>query len=377
MIRKLLFAGSLALALSAAAPARAVSSAELYQNASYAYGRFEARIRFAAGDGVISSFFLWKPGSEVAGTFWNELDFEKLGADCRMQTNPLYGAPVGDHGQIASGSGDLCGEYHTYSFEWTPTYIAWQIDGVEIRREAGEVAAAFEQNAASGMQIHFNLWPGDATFGGNFDAAILPVQQYISWVQYSSFEDGNFALQWREDFTAGALPSGWAVGSWASPKNLSTHTAANVTFKSDTAVLSLTADGATGFAGEPSPDDAVASGTGGAAGSSSAEVGGPGETAAAGSGTAAAGATGVVSNGAAGAPATSGETASGSGGTAPSNAEPGGTLEPLAETSQRQKGGCSVAAASTSSSGWLVLAASLVLASRRRRRAPGRGATRS
>jgi MYXO-CTERM domain-containing protein len=377
MIRPLLFAGSLALALSVAAPARATSSAELYQNASYAYGRFEARIRFAAGEGVISSFFLWKPGSEVAGTFWNELDFEKLGADCRMQTNPLYGAPVADHGQIASGSGDLCGEYHTYAFEWSPTYIAWQIDGVEIRREAGEVAAAFVQNAASGMQIHFNLWPGDATFGGNFDPASLPVQQYISWVQYSSFENGNFALQWREDFTGGALPSGWAVGNWASPKNLSMHAPANVSFKSDLAVLSLTADDATGFAGEPPRDDVSDSGTGGAAGSSSSDAGGPGETAAAGSGAAAAGASGVAANGAAGATATSDGTASGSGGTAPINAEPGGTLEPVPETSQRRDGGCSVAAGSTSASGWVVLAASLVLASRRRRRVAGRDVTRS
>jgi len=372
MIRTLLFAGSLALALSSAAPARAVSSAELYQNASYAYGRFEARIRFAAGEGVISSFFLWKPGSEVAGTFWNELDFEKLGADCRMQTNPLYGAPVTDHGQIATGVGDLCGEYHTYAFEWTPTYIAWQIDGVEIRREAGEVATAFAQNAASGMQIHFNLWPGDATFGGNFDPAILPVQQYISWVQYSSFDNGSFALQWREDFAAGALPSGWALGSWASPKNLSTHTAANVTFKSEMAVLSLTADDATGFAGEPPGDDAVASGTGGAAGSSSSDAGGPGEVAAAGSGVAAAGATGVVASGTAGATATSAGTASGAGGAAPGNAGGTGALVPLSGTSRQRNSGCSFAAAPASASAWLALAAGLVFASHRRRRTAGR-----
>jgi hypothetical protein len=86
--------GLVLVPLTVASAASAVSSAELYQNQTYTYGRFEARIQFAAGDGVISSFFLWKPGSEMAGTFWNELDFEKLGADCRLQTNPLYGLPV-------------------------------------------------------------------------------------------------------------------------------------------------------------------------------------------------------------------------------------------------------------------------------------------
>jgi endo-1,3-1,4-beta-glycanase ExoK len=290
MLSKLLRGCVLALVLSSAAPARAVSSAELYQNQTYTYGRFEARVRFAAGDGVISSFFLWKPGSEVAGTFWNELDFEKLGADCRMQTNPLFGSPVVDRGAIANVSDDLCGAYHTYTFEWTPSYIAWLIDGVQVRREVAEVAAAFEQNAGSGMQIHVNLWPGDASFGGNFDPAIMPLQQYVSWVQYSSFTDGAFVFQWREDFGSATLPAGWAVGSWASPKNLSTHAPANVTFSAGAAVLSLTADDATGFTGEPPPDeDAGPSSSedggeasnggeaqGGAGGAGSGQVGGAG-----------------------------------------------------------------------------------------------------
>jgi endo-1,3-1,4-beta-glycanase ExoK len=243
-----------AMLLCVVSEARAVASAELYQNQAYTYGRFEARLRFAAGDGVISSFFLWKPGSEIAGTFWNELDFEKLGADCRLQTNPLYGAPVVDHSEIATVDGDLCGEYHTYTFEWTPTYIAYSVDGVEVRRDQGEAAEAFAVNASAGMQIHFNIWPGDATFGGNFDPAILPIQQYVAWVQYSSFAEGAFTLAWREEFDGPALPSGWAVGNWASPKNLSTHQPANVGFTAGFGVLSLTADDATGFAGMPPLD---------------------------------------------------------------------------------------------------------------------------
>lgn len=242
--------------------AEAVASAELYRTQAYLYGRFEARIRFAAGDGVISSFFLWKEGSEGSNAFWNELDFEKLGADCHMQTNAIYGRPSVQHAQTNQMPGDICSEYHDYRFEWTPTYIAWAVDGKEIRRETGETASAFSQNATGGMTFHFNVWPGNEDFGGNFSASILPVREHISWVSYSSYDNGSFKLEWKEDFNGTNLPSGWSTGNWASPYSLSTHKPANVTINSGILTLSLTADNATGFSGTPPADDGATGGSG-------------------------------------------------------------------------------------------------------------------
>lgn len=141
----------------------ATASAELYTSTSYGYGRFETRARFAAGDGVVSSFFLWKPGSDKAGAFWNELDFEKLGADCHLETNAIYGNPSTNHNQTATTKADICGAYHTYAYEWTPDAIVWFVDGAEIRRETGAIAQAFAQYSSTGMQMHFNVWPGDAS----------------------------------------------------------------------------------------------------------------------------------------------------------------------------------------------------------------------
>src|SRR5476651_1515201 len=126
--------------------AAATTSAELYTSAANGYGRFEARLRFAGGDGVVSSFFLWKDGSEKTGTFWNELDFEKVGADCHLQTNALYGNPVGDHTQKASLNADLCNAYHVYGYEWLADSITWFVDGTEVRRETGDVARAYADN---------------------------------------------------------------------------------------------------------------------------------------------------------------------------------------------------------------------------------------
>jgi hypothetical protein len=111
--------------------------------------------------------------------------------------------------------------------------------------------AEYTQNAAQGMAMHFNVWVGNSNFGGVLDPAILPVNEYIDWVQYSSYANGAFQLQWREDFDGATIPTGWATGNWASPYNLSTHNPANVNFVNGVAVLSMTADDATGFSGTP------------------------------------------------------------------------------------------------------------------------------
>jgi hypothetical protein len=239
------------------------------------------------------------------------------------------------------------------------------VDGVEVRRDQGEAADAFAVNAATGMQIHFNVWPGDATFGGNFDAAILPIQQYIGWVQYSSFADGAFTLAWREEFDGPTLPTGWALGNWASPKNLSTHQPANVAFTSGFSVLSLTADDATGFSGTPPPDSDSA-GTSdpqadsGVAGASPGAGGGttaPGASSGAGGGIVGAGA-----GGASGAPSPAASPDPPGGGAGAT-----GTFAPVRAPSD----GCSLAAVPRARSGvsiWLTLCGAAFVVCRRSRR---------
>jgi len=265
---------ALLVTLLAPRAASAVASAELYRTDAYFYGRFEARVRFAPGEGVVSSFFLWKDGSSST-TSWNELDYEKINATCHLQTNIWTGTGT-QSANNDTPTFDICGDYHTYAFEWTPDYIAWLIDGTQIRKVTGASVAEYTQNASQGMSMHFNVWVGNSSFGGVLDPSTLPVQQFISWAQYSSYANGAFDLQWREEFDGSTTPSGWGLGSWASPYNLSTHNTANVTFADGIAVLSMTADDATGYTGTPPADSGGggASGTGGSGGTIAASGGG-------------------------------------------------------------------------------------------------------
>jgi beta-glucanase (GH16 family) len=299
---------ALLLGVLAPSTAFAVQGAELYRTQAYFYGRFEARVRYAPGEGVVSSFFLWKDGSSST-TSWHELDYEKINAACRMQTNVWTGKGT-QNAETTTPTFDICGEYHTYSMEWTPDYIAWLIDGTQLRRVTGASVTEYTQMASQGMTIHFNLWPGDANFGGVFNSSILPVRQYVSWAQYSSYANGAFQLQWREEFNGSTLPSGWATGNWSSPANHSTHNPANVSFVNGIAVLSLTADNATGFTGTPPAD--TSGGTGGTSG-----AGGAGGTAGSGAGGGGAGRGGAsgMAGGGAGRGGGGGSASPGSGGT--------------------------------------------------------------
>ena len=297
---------ALLLAMLAPRAASAVRGAELLRTQPYVYGRFEARIRFAPGEGVVSSFFMWKEGSSSA-TSWHELDYEKINAACRLQNNVWTGTGQ-QSAQTITPAFDICGAYHTYAIEWTPDYIAFLIDGSQMRRVTGAAVTEYTQRVTQGMTFHFNLWPGDASFGGVFNASILPVHQYISWVQYSSYANGAFQLQWREEFNGSTTPTGWTEGNWSSPFNLSTHDPANVNFVNGIAVLSLTADNATGFTGTPPADP---SGGGGASG-----TGGAGGTGGGGAGTGGAGRGGAGGTaGVGGRGGTGGSAGTGSGGT--------------------------------------------------------------
>jgi len=296
--------------------AAVVQSAELFSTQPYFYGRFEARVRFAPGEGVVSSFFLWKDRPNNTGP-WNELDFEKINSDCRLQTNIWTGTGT-QSAMINTPSFNICNDYHTYAFEWTPDYIAWFIDGAQIRRETGARVTEYTQNATAGMAIHFNIWQGDSSFGGNLSTSTLPVYQYISWAQYSSYANGAFTLKWREEFTGSATPQNWQRGDWLAPLNHSMHNMNNVAYVNGTAVLALTNDGATGYTGTP-PADPGSGGTTGAGGAGGTGAGGTTGSAGRGGTTGSAGRGGTTGAGGTGGSAsagTGGSSSSGRGGNA-------------------------------------------------------------
>ena len=98
---------------------------------TYRYGRYEVRMKSALGSGVVSSFFtyrdFWSEGL-TGSQHWNEIDLEWLGNhDDKVQTNLII-QNGWDLPELINLDINPHEDFHTYAFEWTPSYIAFFVD---------------------------------------------------------------------------------------------------------------------------------------------------------------------------------------------------------------------------------------------------------
>lgn len=243
--------------------AKAYKGAELYSNQSYTYGRYEMRMRMAKGSGILSTFFLYKNGSEIGNTFWEEIDIEVFGKNNaqQLQSNIILGTsrPTVNTEQVYTANSSLADAYHTYVLEWTPDYVAWYLDGQEVRRINGTSTVTSLVNPES---IRFNIWSSEATgWVGSFDDSVLPQYQFIKYLDYKAYNatTKTFEGGWRDEFDT-IDSSRWGKGTWTFDGNRVDFDPANAVAKDGVLILALTKENATGFSGSvPADDDSGAS----------------------------------------------------------------------------------------------------------------------
>ena len=209
--------------------------AELTGVEKFKYGRFEARMKMAAISGSVSSMFLnydnsWMKGEEP----WNEIDIEVLGKDpnswqsniLTREANPSINALTASESKPLHAFGfDATQDFHLYSIIWTPEYVAWEIDSVEVRRDtlgmsrgkhadADQVAFLTEEET-----LRFNLWVSKTpSWTGKWNNGIgLPVEQQIDYVRVYAYDPATkgFTLSWQDDFDGEDIdPNRWTAGDW-------------------------------------------------------------------------------------------------------------------------------------------------------------------
>lgn len=251
--------------------AKAYKGAEIYSNNAYLYGRYEMRMQSAKASGVLSTFFTYKDGSQIAGTVWEEIDIEIFGKNngTQWQSNIIYGTGPTHTEETHTESVSLAEGYHTYVLEWTPEYVAWFVDGVEKRRITGTSTL---NTLTSPQSLRFNIWASDSVpWVGAWDDSVLPVYQFVSYIEYKAYNatTKTFEGGWRDDFNSFDT-SRWGKANWTFDSNRVDFAPENAVVKNGILVLALTKENATGFSGTPPADEPTSSSASSVAVSSSA-----------------------------------------------------------------------------------------------------------
>ncbi len=215
----------------------------------YTYGRFEVRYKPANRPGVVSSFFTYHEITSETG--WNEIDIEVIGRYKNMfQFNVIS---PGQQFHIRSNyvEFDPYEDFHDYAFEWTPAYIAYFVDGVEVYRQNGGHVSELVHPS----KLMMNIWnPVYENWVGEWDDAYLPAFAEYDWARYWSYTpgtgnygtDNNFSFGWKDDFTS-FNPERWEKAEHTFGGNQADFIPENVVFNNGIMTLCLTSENDTGL----------------------------------------------------------------------------------------------------------------------------------
>ena len=171
----------------------------------FTYGKFVTRMKAPDRKGTVASFFTYWDGPGFFPGGWNELDFEIAPSveKTPLSLNVLYGngkdKKLEDH-DYAHGFNPH-DEWHTYEMEWTPKYIAFSIDGVEMRHLDNTYDAVQAQTKA--QSIRMNFWtPTNHKWGDGLDDKDMPWFALYDYVEVFSWNErtNEFDFTWRDDF---------------------------------------------------------------------------------------------------------------------------------------------------------------------------------
>ena len=233
--------------------AKVYKGGEYRTKASYLYGRFEVRMKSAQREGMLSSFFTFNDMVPFDSQKWNEIDIEIMGryAD-DIQYNTITPGTTNHVGRRQTPFNPAL-DFHTYAIEWTPTYVAWFIDGTESYRQTGSQI----QTLIYPQKIMMNIWIQSVllqNWSGMWNENSLPAFAYYDFVSYSSFTpdsgtsgtNNNFTFQWKDDFNS-YDSTRWDRATHTFGDNQCDFTPDNIVFKDGNMILCLTKDANLGY----------------------------------------------------------------------------------------------------------------------------------
>ena len=228
---------------------------ELRTKDSFLYGRFEARLKSAQGDGLVSSFFTYQDELINGGHIWNEIDIEVLGRWSNIvNMNTITPGQSSHLRESLIKDLNAHSDFNDYAFEWTPNYVAWFINGKEYYRQ-DLPTHTYIATLRHPQKIMMNLWvPVYEDWVGKWNEDIIPRFAYYDNVAYYEHTPGtgshgtgnNFTLKWNDEFDS-FDSSRWEKATHTFSGNRVKFEPGNVVFKDGKMILCLTYGNAFGY----------------------------------------------------------------------------------------------------------------------------------
>ncbi len=157
------------------------------------YGKVSARMRFAAGSGVVSGLVLFY--TPYPNCDWNEIDIEHLGKSSttsQLNAQVYLGTPMPScttsvmptqEPQVVDLGFDAQTDFHLYDIEWTPAGVKYFADGALLRTWTTSI-----DHLKLPETILLTIWASNSeAWAGPLTADSAPTTADVDWIRVYAY----------------------------------------------------------------------------------------------------------------------------------------------------------------------------------------------
>ena len=167
---------------------KSFSCAELQSRELYGHGTYEARMRPAAGPGIVSAFFSYAGpahGGDKSQERWISFDF--VGRDLKTLHLGYHAAGGRSHRHKVSLAFDPSEAMNDYAIQWTPQAVRWLVNGQQVHaldvgpaEKRSKLPAKLFVSLRNGIRGEQAAWLGHFEYGGR---PLLTTHEYIAFTE--------------------------------------------------------------------------------------------------------------------------------------------------------------------------------------------------
>ena len=172
-------------------------SGEVKTRDAFRYGKFRTRMQGSGQRGTVAAFFTYWAGDDQMDWSFDQQQAINLQvvpsmseSGSKLETSLAFGSDYDTYAVPGYNPGT---DWHDYELTWTPDFIAWSIDGSEVRRET---SSAYNVRAMNREQLlHLHVWtPTFASWGAGLDPSQMPFYTRFAYVEAYDYDEasGNF-----------------------------------------------------------------------------------------------------------------------------------------------------------------------------------------